>query len=233
MDKRPNRIQLIDAIRGLCVVLMCAHHFMYDLVVFLHAPDWLFSNPVFDVLHYIFAGTFIVLSGMSSNFSRSNVRRGVKTFAAAIVITAVTMVMDMPILFGVLHLLGFCMIFYGLTERLWKKIPGRFAPWLYIALTAFSAVLIARVHIDSKILWPLGITYPGFYSADYFPIFPWLFVFLFGTWLGVPVREGKLPRRFYTVDVPVLPAIGRKAFIIYLLHQPVLYGITMLLKLLL
>ena len=233
MNQRPNRIQSIDAIRGLCVVLMCIHHFLYDLVVFLGAPSWLFSNPVFDVLHYVFAGTFILLSGVSSNFSRSNVRRGIKTFAAAIAITAVTLVMDMPILFGVLHLLGFCMIFYGLTERVWRAVPGRIAPWLYIVLTVFSAVLIDRISIDSKILWPIGITYPGFYSADYFPIFPWLFVFLFGTWLGGPIRAGKLPRKFYTVDVPVLPAIGRKAFWIYLLHQPVLYGITMLIRLLL
>ena len=67
-----GRIQAIDAIRGLCVVLMCAHHFLYDLAAFLGAPWWIFTNPVLDVLHWFFAGCFILLSGVSSRFSRSN-----------------------------------------------------------------------------------------------------------------------------------------------------------------
>ncbi|MBR6653381.1 MAG: DUF1624 domain-containing protein, partial [Oscillospiraceae bacterium] len=69
-----------------------------------------------------------------------------------------------------------------------------------------------------------------FYSADYFPIFPWLFVFLFGTWAGKHIRDGRLPEKFYTFTMPVLPQIGRKALIIYIVHQPVLFGITMLIR---
>ena len=61
-----GRIQAIDALRGLCVVLMCCHHFLYDLAAFLGAPWWIFTNPVLDVLHYFFAGCFILLSGVSS-----------------------------------------------------------------------------------------------------------------------------------------------------------------------
>ena len=32
---KPERIQSIDALRGLCVLLMCIHHFLYDLAAFL------------------------------------------------------------------------------------------------------------------------------------------------------------------------------------------------------
>ncbi len=55
--ERPARIELMDALRGLAVCLMVLHHFLYDLCEFLGAPWWLFTNPVFDVLHYFFAGT--------------------------------------------------------------------------------------------------------------------------------------------------------------------------------
>ena len=226
-----GRIQSIDALRGLAVILMVIHHFLFDLVEFLDAPSWLFSNHVFNILHYIFAGVFIGLSGLSSRFSRSNIKRGIKVAVVALVITLVTWLMGMEILFGVLHLLAFCMIFYGLTRKFWDKIPEKIAPFIYIALTAASAVVLRLLNpITIKWLWPFGLYYKGFYSADYFPIFPWLFVFLFGSWLGKLVKEHRLPEKVYTIDPPFFPAVGRLSLIIYVLHQPVLYGITMLIK---
>ena len=68
--EKGRRIYLMDALRGLAVLLMVVHHFLYDLAAFCGAPWWIFSNPLFDVLHYVFAGVFILLSGVSSNFSR-------------------------------------------------------------------------------------------------------------------------------------------------------------------
>ena len=212
---------------------MVIHHFLYDCVEFLNGPSWLFSNPVFNILHYFFAGLFIFLSGVSSRFSRSNVRRGLIVIAIAIVITTVTYLMDMQILFGVLHLLGFSMVFFGLTRKFCDMIPRKAASFIYIALIIAGAIATSRINIDSKYMWMLGWTYPGFISYDYFPIIPWLFVFLLGTWAGTYIAERRLPIRFYEIKIPFFPAIGRKALIIYILHQPVLYGLTMLLVFLL
>lgn len=227
MEEKRERVQLIDALRGLCVVMMVIHHFFFDLVEFLNAPAWLFSNSIFDILHYIFAGLFILLSGVSSRFSRSNIKRGLKVIGAALVITAVTLFIDMPIYFGILHFLGLSMVIYGLTKKLLDKIPQKIQPIIYVLLLIASAVFIGSVNIESRFLWMFGITYPGFYSADYFPLLPWIFVFLLGTWVGYIIRKGSLPDRFYTAKPPLLPAIGRRAFILYLVHQPVLYVITL------
>lgn len=229
--KKSERIQSIDALRGLAVVLMVIHHFLYDLVEFLGAPPWLFSNPVFDILHYIFAGVFIGLSGLSSRFSRSNIKRGIKVLVIAFLISLVTYFMNMPIRFGVLHLLGFCMVFYGLTRKLWDSVPEKIAPFIYIVLTVISAVILNMVNpVSVTWLWPFGAYAKGFYSSDYFPVFPWLFVFLFGSWLGKLVKEKRMPDKLYTINPPFFPKVGRLALIIYIVHQPVLYGITMLIK---
>ena len=228
---KSDRIELIDALRGFAVVLMVIHHLLYNLVEFLNAPVWFFSNPVFDVLHYIFAGLFIFLSGVSSRFSRGNIRRGLIVIAIAAGISLVTYFMRMPIWFGILHLLGTSMLFYGLTSKFWGLIPKKAAPVIYI--TAIVAGVLATTYIKLSperlrvFVWILGWRQPGLVSYDYFPILPWLFVFLLGSWAGLYILERKLPARFYEIKVPIFPKIGRKALIIYVLHQPILYPLVL------
>lgn len=228
MQKR-ERIELMDAMRGLAVCLMVLHHFLYDLCEFLGAPWWLFTNPVFDVLHYIFAGLFVVLCGVSSNFSRSNLRRGTKALALALGITAVTYFMGMTIAFGVLHMLSCCMLIYGATRRFWEVLPDWVVPLTSTVGVLATHSLVDGVRVDIPGLFMFGFCAPGFSSADYFPLFPWFFVFLFGTWAGKYVKAGRLPEWFYSAKVPRLAAVGRHALAVYVLHQPVLYGITLLL----
>lgn len=225
-----QRIDIIDAARGLSVILMVIHHALFDMVEFLGAPSWFFYNPVFNILHYFFAGLFIFLSGVSSQFSRSNIKRGIKVFLIAILLTIVTSLpfVNEPIRFGVLHLLGFCMIFYGLTRKIWDKLPRIAAPALFIILIVGTALLVKLVPINVSWLWMFGWFQKGFFSADYFPIFPWIFVFLLGTWAGFFIIENKLPKWFYEKRVPVFPVVGKKALLIYIVHQPILYGVTML-----
>lgn len=243
MTKKPagERIQSIDALRGLCVVLMCIHHLLYDIAAFLGAPWWIFTNPVLDVLHYLFAGCFIFLSGVSSRFSRSNIRRGLKLLVIALLLTLVTRLGDFIgerffgekpgifISFGVLHLLSLCMLFYGLTRRLWDRLPR----WL-LALIALAGIIATAklvngiVGTESRMLFPVGLIREDFYSADYFPLFPWIFVFLGGTLAGGLIRERRFPEKFYTAKFRFFPAVGRHALLIYILHQPVLAGLTVL-----
>jgi len=222
-----KRIELMDAMRGLAVILMVIHHFFYDLVVFCGAPWWLFGNSVFNFLHYIFAGLFILLSGVSSNFSRSNVKRGLKALACAAVITVVTVLMEMDIWFGVLHLLSACMIFYGLTRTFWEKLPAWVVPVLSVAGVLATGHMVMGIPTEQPGLWMFGLTTADFVSTDYFPLLPWAFVFWFGTWAGRYVKAGKLPAWFYAARAPRLAAVGRKSLLIYVLHQPALYAITM------
>ena len=201
--ERPARIELMDALRGLAVCLMVLHHFLYDLCEFLGAPWWLFTNPVFDVLHYFFAGLFIFLSGISSDFSRSNLKRGAKAMAIAL----------------------------GITRGFWEALPAWVLPVLCLALIFLTAPCADGVTTQTPHLWLFGFTTPDFASADYFPLLPWFFVFLLGTWAGRYVKAGRLPQWFYTAKAPRLALVGRHALLLYVLHQPLLYALTMLLRL--
>ena len=223
--ERPARIELMDALRGLAVCLMVLHHFLYDLCAFLGAPWWLFTNPVFDVLHYFFAGLFIFLSGISSDFSRSNLKRGAKAMALALGITLVTYFMDMTIVFGVLHLLASCMLLFGLTRKLWEALPAWVLPVLCLALIFLTAPCADGVTTQTPQLWLFGFTTPDFASADYFPLLPHLFMFLAGTFIGIYAANGRFPTFTYRRRSRALCFLGRHALVIYIAHQPIIYGI--------
>jgi len=232
MEEKKKRIEIIDALRGFAVTLMVIHHALYNMAVFLGAPWWLYSNPVFNFMQAIFIGLFIVISGVSSRFSRGNVERGCIVIVISVIITYVTVRMEMPIYFGILHLLGVLMVFYGLTRKLWEKIPRKIAPYIYIVLTI--AGVLARMYLSPSsddpiirdLLSILGWKQPGFINYDNQYILPWIFVFLFGTWVGEYIREGKFPAWFYDMKVPFFPLVGRNALLVYVLHQPVLFSIT-------
>ncbi len=225
-----NRIEIIDALRGVSILLMVIHHFLFDAVEILGAPEWLFYNEVFDVLQKFFAGVFVVLSGISSNFSLSNIKRGIFTLVVALFVTVVTVLVDMPILFGILHLLGVCMLFYGLTQKLWSKLPQ----WVLIAafslLAVVSVYVLKTVDVKSEMMWIFGWKSSSFVSYDYFPLFPWFFIFMSGTAIGYYIKENKFPKWFYTAKISFLPSVGRCTMLIYIVHQPIIYGLTMLLK---
>lgn len=61
-----------------------------------------------DFLQRYIAVSFILIAGIMGRYSRSNFRRGVKTFLCGLLVTAVTLLV-MPserILFGILHFSG-------------------------------------------------------------------------------------------------------------------------------
>ncbi|MCL2078580.1 MAG: DUF1624 domain-containing protein [Oscillospiraceae bacterium] len=236
MEEKKERIEIIDAVRGLAILLMVIHHALFNAQKFLDAPGWVYNHPILRVLQIFFVGVFVFVSGTSSRFSRGNIQRGSMVFVVAMMVTYVTVrIVDLPIWFGILHILATFMIFYGFTRKLWDKIPSKIAPFLYIALIVISALIkennapTSEIPVVRDLLFVLGWSQEGFKNYDTWGLLPWIFVFLLGTWAGGIIREGRLPKWFYETKVPFFPFLGRHTLIIYVLHQPVLYGITMLL----
>lgn len=242
MEAKKKRIELLDELRGFAILAMIVHHFFLDVGDILQL-DW--GYKIFNELctvQPIFWAIFIIISGICSRLSRNAVKRGFIVLSAGLVITFVTVVI-MPrlmgingakIYFGILHCLGACMIITGLALPLIKKIDARIG--VLICALLFSATygissgsllfgLIKLPTPSTNILMPLGIFNSSFKSADYFALFPWLFMFLIGAFLGEYAKDGKFPSWTYKKHSRALAFVGRNSLWFYLGHQAVLYAI--------
>lgn len=223
-----RRIELLDAWRSLAIFCMIIYHLLYDLALF-GVITWqqLFS-PGLNTFERFIALSFIFVSGISSRLSRSNIRRGAVVLAAGVLVMIGAYVAGAPIWFGILQLLGFSMIIYGFAGKYIEQIPEFVAPLLYAVLFFLTRLITASILVESRFLFPLGFEYIEFTSADYFPMLPWFFAFLFGTWLGGLVQRYR-EKRLFTLEVPAAVTwLGRHSLLIYLIHQPILYGMCWL-----
>ena len=73
----------------------------------------------------------------------------------------------------------------------------------------------------------VGLPDAGFYSTDYFPLVPWLFLFVCG-FFGWRALVSLNADRFFVRGVPLLDVVGKYTLWIYLIHQPLLMGVCFL-----
>ena len=224
-----KRIEVLDVWRSLAILLMMAYHLLYDLYMFdaissaTLGSEWAYS------LRYLAVGSFLIISGTVVHFSRSSIRRGLRVFLCGFGVTVVMkLAVNQDVQFGVLHLLGTLMIAYELISRRVKTPKGIWFPILLIVLFVVTYRICYTTWIEARWLYPIGLRYHGFTSADYYPLLPWGLLFGIGVWFGTVIdRYRSLPilnRKCH----PALTFLGRHSLIVYLAHQPIIYGICFL-----
>ena len=149
-----QRIWELDALRGLCILCMVAIHAFWDLSAFggfaFDLPGWfLFCRQYGHIL-------FILLSGLCATLASRSFQRGMYVFGAALVISYVTFFMvnvlnfpsDMLIWFGILHMLGVCMMLFPLFKRLpvWARTGLLLRRRLFPAAAGLRLVPARRGH---------------------------------------------------------------------------------------
>lgn len=231
-----QRIWELDAFRGICILGMLVVHFIYDLVDLYEIIDWEYPDMFLFIKD--FGGIlFLLISGICVTLGSRSVRRGVIVLACGMLCTAVTLIMvlldfagrSMIIWFGILHCLGICMLLWPLV----KKLPAAVLAALGILMIAVGSWLYGITPVDFPYLIFLGICPPRFITPDFFPLLPNFGYFLLGAVLGRTLYRSKaslFPRcNTSTPIVRFLSACGRYSLPIYLLHQPVLSGLCLLL----
>ncbi|MBI4171060.1 MAG: DUF1624 domain-containing protein [Candidatus Aenigmarchaeota archaeon] len=226
----------IDTLRGIAIVLMVIFNWAFALNYFLIysiGSGWLF----WWLFPRFIATMFIVIAGISFTISYSRMKtakkktkasvykkyifRGGKIFLLGMLATLATGLFfpQGTIYFGILHFLGIAIMTASLFRNLgkWNVLLG-----IIFILTGIIAQTLTVSYL--WLLWA-GIKPENFYTFDYFPLFPWLGIFLIGMFAGdIFYKNGK--RNFMISDekkiTQAISFLGRHSLVIYILHIPVL-----------
>lgn len=240
------RYYKLDFIRGFALVNMIIYHMLWDLVyIFDTKMLWYESNLGF-YWQQVICCTFIFLSGFCWKMGKHKFKRGLTVLGASFVITAVTAI-TMPeniILFGVLSLLGSSAILMIPFERIAKRINAYVGFFIFIilflltkeisngTLSVFGKTFL-RIREDfylNNFTAYLGFPTKDFASADYFPIFPWIFLYIAGYFMSIFAQKREWFKYLEKSIFKPIEWCGKHSLIIYMLHQPVVYIILLVLS---
>ncbi len=231
---KPARIAAIDVARGVALAGMVVYHLIWDFAHFgLVAPTLPFA-PATRALSHAVASLFLALVGVSLALAHPRglrrdafAKRLVVIVGAAALVTAASYAIDAdePILFGILH----CIAAASLIAALLVAAPA------WAALTLGAVMLAAPLAYSSAafnapaLIWlGLGTSAPN--TLDWRPLLPWAGVTLLGLGAAQALRP-RLSGWRATAWGPAgwpgrsLAFAGRHSLVIYLVHQPILFGL--------
>lgn len=236
MDKRYN---ILDFFRGFTILHMIIYHTIFSLEVF---SNHNLSNSFFSTKNLYFYQqyiciSFIFIAGLSSNLSRNFKKRVLILFLVSLGITLCTFLFDKnnAIFFGVIHFFFAAslihMLFKNLIEKLDKKFGTIISLILFIIFKNIynGNIFFNLINLPKSLykhnLFFLGLPSDNFYSADYFPIIPWIFLYFFGYFLFSFLNLNKK-----TPSKNIFNILGRHSLLIYVIHQPIIILILKLIN---
>jgi uncharacterized membrane protein len=239
-----ERYYLLDVLRGVTLISMMAYHAMYDLVAIYGKPYVWFWTTSGYVWQQSICWTFILLSGFCWKMGRNPLKRGLVISAGGLIITVVTVIFmsTEAIYFGILTFAGAAMLLMIPADRLFLKVPAE----LGLAVSAvlflvtrnindgywgFENLILGSVpemFYQNGVMTFLGFPAAGFSSGDYFSLFPWFFLYMCGYFIyGIHMKTDRI-KAVLQIRFRPLEWIGRHSLPIYMVHQPVILGVCML-----
>ncbi|WP_042690351.1 DUF1624 domain-containing protein [Azospirillum sp. B506] len=225
-----TRRPAIDVARGLALVAMAAYHGSWDATYFGLAHFDLLNDPLWLAARTAILSSFLLLAGIGlvlatrDGFDRDRfLRRLGRVAAGAALVSAASYALfpSSPIFFGVLHHIAVASVIGLAFVRL---------PAVLTLAVAGAAVLAGTTQtvplFDSPWLRWIGLTTVPPDSNDFVPLLPWIGGVLAGIGLG-RLWPGLGAGVAVTGSAGrVLALAGRHSLAVYLLHQPLLFGIV-------
>lgn len=248
-----KRIWELDFLRGFAIIMMVFDHLMYDFMIMpsffsnFQAVDNQFFSSLQDLAesywvsdlrfygHFFFVSVFLLVSGISFTFSKSNLSRGLKLTLVALLINVVTIVLESfvantLIIFGIIHLYAFSILFIYLL----RKFINNEIVILIIALVIIALGFPLKFYdpeyltnFEFSKLLEIIIGFKAF-GADYFSIIPYTGIILLGTVIGKVYYHNKvsLIPTVKIKDKNIFMIAGKKSLLIFLTHQFILLALV-------
>lgn len=245
--KEPKQIRqrhhLLDSIRGFLLILMILYHTMFD-VTMLGEGNFTVLNTGGYIFQQFIGWGFIFLSGICRTLGKRHMRRGIMILGGAMLVSLVSYIFmpQMPINFGILAFMGSATLIMIPLEKLLKDVHAPSAMVISLLLfLLFKNVSQGNLGFEGLELLELpdflyrnaataylGFPPGGFVSGDYYPLIPWFFLYLSGYFFWRCFGGKPQVQKVLSFKVPVLAFLGRHSLLIYLIHQPVCFGVVYL-----
>jgi uncharacterized membrane protein len=240
----PTRYVLVDALRGVAIVWMTLFHFSFDLNHFAYFKANFYADPFWTWQRSAIVSVFLFCAGFSQavavqqgqSWARFWRRWGQVALAAVLVtVGSYAMYPQSFIYFGVLHGMALMLIVARLTAHygVWLWLMGVVALLMPWAASYLHAGWLGAEVLNMPALNWLGLISRKPVTEDYVPLLPWLAVIWWGVATGTWVLKSrpKWLARSVAPSMYPLAVLGRWSLSYYLLHQPVLIGLLMLINL--
>ncbi|TET88997.1 MAG: DUF1624 domain-containing protein [Sulfurovum sp.] len=229
---RSNRINGLDIFRGWAILLMIAYHFGYDLKHFDYISVDLGHDTFWVYSRYIIVSMFLVSVGMSLKLAHTpnikwyKMKKRTLLLGGASLLVSVGTYLQFPhtwVYFGILHFI-LVASWVGLLFLPYPRLA------LATAIIIFIGSLLGWLHMHGLFaLLQTSLHLPPEYTQDGVQFFPWFGAVLMGVvFVSYNLHTKLLKNTFFsphTSPNKVLAFFGRHALIIYLIHQPILFGL--------
>ena len=238
-SRNATRMPLVDVARGCGIVMMVLYHAAWDLSWFGYLQTDVGTDPLWKAFAWLTAGLFLVVVGVSLVLGTTGrgvdrgrfLRRLAVLVAAAAAVSLATRWLfgDTWVFFGILHHIAVASVL-GLA---FLRLPAAATAMVALLVLAMPRMVSLSLFDLPGLQWlGLGTFVPA--SNDFVPLFPWFAPVLAGIVVGRLLRSRPRLRELAARprDGHVgrwLRLAGRHSLLIYLLHQPLLYGATSLL----
>lgn len=228
-----ERFDRLDALRAAAILWMGMFHLFFDLAHFRFIRANFYTDPFWTTQRTAILSLFLLCAGAGQAIAWEQRqpwsrfwRRWAQVAGCAVLVSLGSWVMfrHRYISFGVLHAIAVMMIVMRLSVR--------WGGWLWLAgaVAIVLPQLIRDPFFDTRLTNWVGMTTRKPATEDYVPLLPWIGVM----WWGVAGGQWVLRRHRHWLSGGVAPVLqpmatlGRWSLTFYMLHQPVLIGILML-----
>ena len=216
------------------ILLMILFHLNYSLTQIFGSEIINFSDSFWQILGKTSALGFMIISWISFFLAREKYGDKITNryfkyagilglLALSISLVTAVFIPEQIILFGILHLFA---VSFALLPLLAKS---EYYSWV-LALWIICVSFIFPLQVSNQFLFPLWLTSSGFYSADYYPLFPYLWYLLWWFFLAKCMRRYDIFTYFW-VNRPLvwverlLSYMWKRSLLLYLIHQPIIITI--------